>query len=96
MRSRRVITLAILFACGQTTAMGDRAQKAEVGRAPVVVRPKAHEEPVATPPVPAGPLDNAAALKRFFAALGRLDERDCDRGRRGSFSSATPTPRRTS
>ena len=67
------------MACGQSTAMGDRGSRTEQqGSAPSIVRPAAADDvaadaqaPVAVAP---GPLDNPAALKRFFEALAHLDD----------------------
>jgi lysophospholipase L1-like esterase len=78
MRGRRMLTLAVLFACGQTTAMGDRAQVNRQVAAPTIVRAAAEEDDAedAGPPAPLarGALDNTAALKRFFEALAKLDD----------------------
>ncbi len=78
MRSRRIITLIVLFACGQTTAMGDRAARVEQAHAPIVVRAQAPATDEAKDAGPAslarGALDNTPALKRFFESLGQLDD----------------------
>ena len=80
MRSRRIITLIVLFACGQTTAMGDRAQRVEQVRVPVVVRTNAIDGDAKdantsdTDSNSFAALDNVAALKRFFEALATLDD----------------------
>lgn len=75
-RSRRIITLALLFACGQTTAMGDRAQRVEQARAPIVVRPPADDAKDAGVALSLSTesLDNTPALRRFFEALAKLDD----------------------
>jgi lysophospholipase L1-like esterase len=76
-RSRRIITLALLFACGQTSAMGDKAQRAMQVQTPTIVR-TAQDDAVKDGGAPAaltrGALDNTAALRRFFEALGQLDD----------------------
>jgi lysophospholipase L1-like esterase len=81
-RTRRIITLAVLFACGQTTAMGDRAERATVVRTPTVVRSGAKvdtsKEATEAAPQTLGPLDNTAALKHLFEALGALDDGTAD------------------
>ncbi len=62
------------FACGQSSASGQPAPKpVDQASVPVVVRP---EEDAAAPVAvaPPGPIDNPAALKRFFAALAKLDD----------------------
>ncbi len=76
-RSKRITTLALLFACGQTTAMGEGAQHAEQARAPSLVR-VGFAQGVAKDAGPAslsyGSLDNTPALKHFFETLAALDE----------------------
>jgi lysophospholipase L1-like esterase len=77
--SRRIITLVVLFACGQTTAMGDRAEHAEQARVPVVIRTSQHADEAndagsSSEIATSTSLDNAAALKRFFEALAALDD----------------------
>ncbi len=78
LRARRIVTLALLFACGQTSAMGDHSQARYV-RAPTIVRhsmpgDEAAKDGGAPAPLTRGSLDNTAALRRFFEALGQLDD----------------------
>jgi lysophospholipase L1-like esterase len=58
--------------------MGDRAEQARKVRAPTIVRGSATtdapKETAQQAPLTKGPLDNTAALKRFFEALGTLDD----------------------
>ncbi len=79
-RSRRIITLVVLFACGQTTAMGDRADREQV-RAPIVVRANmavSDEKDAGSSgenaAIASAALDNIPALRRFFETLARLDD----------------------
>jgi lysophospholipase L1-like esterase len=81
LRARRLFTLALLFACGQSTAMGDRTERAiepahpsvRAGSASVAAEAPADAgAPVAT--TKAGALDNVGALKHFFEALAQLDD----------------------
>ncbi|HEY1955293.1 MAG TPA: GDSL-type esterase/lipase family protein [Polyangiaceae bacterium] len=76
-QSRRLLVVALLFACGQATALGDRAEVAEKAKAPTFVRPvpqPSSSVASAAAPIAQGPLDNTAALKRFFEALSKLDD----------------------
>ncbi len=70
--------VALLFACGQATALGDHAEIAEKAKPSAVVRvapsSRSSAEAVATAPLAHGPLDDTAALRRFFDALARLDD----------------------
>jgi len=76
---RRFVILALLFACGQATALGQHARSAEVAKttppprtAPVASASAAAEQERA--PLASGPLDNTAALRHFFEALAKLDD----------------------
>jgi len=74
---RRLAVVALLFACGQATALGDRAAVVEKASAPKIVRaaPEESASAAAQPaPLARGPLDNTAALKRFFEALAKIDD----------------------
>jgi lysophospholipase L1-like esterase len=73
---RRFVVLALLFACGQATALGEHAATVAAKPKPVArVAPTASAAPTTPGPAPraSGPLDNTAALHRFFAALAKLD-----------------------
>lgn len=74
---RRLLIVAMLFACGQASALGDRAESAESVKTPKIARiaPQPTSSAASPPaPISRGALDNTAALRRFFEALGRLDD----------------------
>lgn len=78
MRSLPALSLLVVsgaIACGQTSAAGPSPKPVDQASAPTVVHPddtvEAGVAPVAAAP---GPLDNPAALKRFFQALAKLDD----------------------
>jgi lysophospholipase L1-like esterase len=60
--------------------MGDRAERARLVRTPTVVRSSAKVDAKDGPtaPLTKGPLDNTAALKHLFEALGTLDDGTAD------------------
>ncbi|CAN5503462.1 SGNH/GDSL hydrolase family protein [soil metagenome] len=71
-----LLCLPVAVACGESSATGRPAPKPlDQATAPLLVHPDdVIEAGVAAPAGPPGPLDNAAALKRFFAALSHLDD----------------------
>jgi len=75
---RRLVILGALFACGQATALGEHARSAETPKATKLAATAATASASAAPVVPAplarGPLDNTAALRRFFQALAKVDD----------------------
>ena len=79
MRTRRLYTLALLLACGQSTAMGDRGERVVEPAHPTLASSAAAGG--AEAPKDAGPattkvgaLDNPSGLARFFDALAKLDD----------------------